>query len=399
MKCKEIQEKEKINLKLQNKKKVQKLKEKGITLIALVVTIIILLILAGVTLNMALSGDGLFSMARKAATDTKKASEEETKILSTYEFEMEKISGNVDENETYGEYAMEKEIKEKYGQEIKIGDQVNYNPKVEEADEEVSNYDGTWKVLGIEDGKILLMSSKKIKSVSLSGPEGYQKVEETLNEICEKYGKGTGAESARCLKVEDINRITGYDPGNAMNEEVYGKGRIDEYGNKIECKLKDGIVTISGSNGESFSKDASEFMKPDGTKLNSDGTDVFEFVSDMYTYFVRSAVPVSSVDAGSYDFSVSDSRWEDLFPKKSIDLWLANRTIGSNGFDVCYGVRLLAKNYGNRMEDYPCVVGRINIFTDKGSDKSDQKGVMCVVKLKDDVRFAGKTDSVWQMEV
>ena len=40
MKVKEIQEKEKINLKLQNKKKVQKLKEKGITLIALVVTII-----------------------------------------------------------------------------------------------------------------------------------------------------------------------------------------------------------------------------------------------------------------------------------------------------------------------------------------------------------------------
>ena len=77
MKVKEIQEKEKINLKLQNKKKVQKLKEKGITLIALVVTIIILLILAGVTLNMALSGDGLFNKAKLSAKKYDEASEEE----------------------------------------------------------------------------------------------------------------------------------------------------------------------------------------------------------------------------------------------------------------------------------------------------------------------------------
>ena len=39
MKCKEIQEQGKVNLQLKNKKK-QNLKEKGITLIALVVTIL-----------------------------------------------------------------------------------------------------------------------------------------------------------------------------------------------------------------------------------------------------------------------------------------------------------------------------------------------------------------------
>ncbi len=81
MKVKKIQEKDKINVQLQNKKKVQKLKEKGITLIALVVTIIILLILAGVTLNMALSGDGLFSRARNAADKYKKAQEDEPILI------------------------------------------------------------------------------------------------------------------------------------------------------------------------------------------------------------------------------------------------------------------------------------------------------------------------------
>ena len=64
--------------------KKRSLQEKGITLIALVVTIIILLILAGVTLNMALSQNGLFSKTKEAADKYKKAQEDE-------ELEIEKI--------------------------------------------------------------------------------------------------------------------------------------------------------------------------------------------------------------------------------------------------------------------------------------------------------------------
>ena len=75
--------------------KKKSLKERGITLIALVVTIIILLILAGVTLNMALSQNGLFSKTQEAADKYKQAQEDE-------EIEVEKI-----------EYAAEgKDIKE-----------------------------------------------------------------------------------------------------------------------------------------------------------------------------------------------------------------------------------------------------------------------------------------------
>ncbi len=88
MKCKEILEKDKINLHLRNKKKVQKLKEKGITLIALVVTIIILLILAGVTLNMAMSGDGLFSKAKLAVNKYDVASEQEVLQQQIIEYQM-----------------------------------------------------------------------------------------------------------------------------------------------------------------------------------------------------------------------------------------------------------------------------------------------------------------------
>ena len=74
---------------LKNKKivKKQELQEKGITLIALVVTIIILLILAGVTLNIALSDNGLFGKAKKAVEKYKIGEIEERLGLAIQEYE------------------------------------------------------------------------------------------------------------------------------------------------------------------------------------------------------------------------------------------------------------------------------------------------------------------------
>ena len=64
--------------KIQGKnKKKRNLKEQGITLIALVVTIILLLILAGVTISQIVGGNGLFQRARQAVEKYKNAAEEE----------------------------------------------------------------------------------------------------------------------------------------------------------------------------------------------------------------------------------------------------------------------------------------------------------------------------------
>ncbi len=45
----------------------------GITLIALIITIIVLLILAGVTLNLTLGDKGIFKMAKSAVQENEKA--------------------------------------------------------------------------------------------------------------------------------------------------------------------------------------------------------------------------------------------------------------------------------------------------------------------------------------
>lgn len=55
--------------------------QKGITLIALVITIIVMLILVAVTIRMAVNG-GLFDYAKKASQETNKAMQDESEIGS-----------------------------------------------------------------------------------------------------------------------------------------------------------------------------------------------------------------------------------------------------------------------------------------------------------------------------
>lgn len=61
---------------------------KGITLIALVITIIVLLILAGITINMISSQDGILNKAVTAKEATEKAKEKENEILEEQKIEM-----------------------------------------------------------------------------------------------------------------------------------------------------------------------------------------------------------------------------------------------------------------------------------------------------------------------
>ena len=71
------------------------IRNKGITLVAMVITIIILLILAGVTLNTILSNNGVLNMAKKATKEYKIASEREYIELNVLSVKLDKYMGNV----------------------------------------------------------------------------------------------------------------------------------------------------------------------------------------------------------------------------------------------------------------------------------------------------------------
>lgn len=68
----------------------------GITLVALVVTIIVLIILAGVSITLVLGNNGIVTRAKLARENTDKAQEIESNILASYEYEMEHIASTRD---------------------------------------------------------------------------------------------------------------------------------------------------------------------------------------------------------------------------------------------------------------------------------------------------------------
>ena len=100
--------------------------QKAITLVALVITIIILLILAGISIS-ALTNTGLFKKAKEAKEKTQNAAIEQNIKLDEYENEMNKYAPKQNENIL--------------AKKVKVGDYVNYIPDV------VSNTDSKYKTL------------------------------------------------------------------------------------------------------------------------------------------------------------------------------------------------------------------------------------------------------------
>ena len=68
-------------------------KNKGITLVALVVTIVVLLILAGISIS-ALTNTGIFQKAKDAKQKSEEATQNEESLLTEYEVEIDKYTSN-----------------------------------------------------------------------------------------------------------------------------------------------------------------------------------------------------------------------------------------------------------------------------------------------------------------
>lgn len=67
--------------------------KKGITLIALVVTIIVLLVLAGVSINMLTGQNGILKKTQEAKDKTAQAEKEEKSMLNDYETQISNYAG------------------------------------------------------------------------------------------------------------------------------------------------------------------------------------------------------------------------------------------------------------------------------------------------------------------
>ena len=92
---------------MSNKKIKAEIREKGITLVALIITIIVLLILAGITINSVVGSKGILTKSKEVTNDYKQAAKNEEEILNTYETEMAEMVKMQENLLKSGEYAKE----------------------------------------------------------------------------------------------------------------------------------------------------------------------------------------------------------------------------------------------------------------------------------------------------
>ena len=138
-----------------------KRKNEGITLVALVITIIVLLILAGVTLSMVVGDNGIITKAKEAKQNMSNATAEEKELLQNMLNEMNEI----EKDNIINKGVTIKELVENGT--IKIGDYVSYIPA------ESDSYIIDGEISGVsqfieESGKTDLNPEQKINRENLN---------------------------------------------------------------------------------------------------------------------------------------------------------------------------------------------------------------------------------------
>ena len=217
-------------------------KEHGITLVALVITIVVLLILAGISIQ-AITQNNLFEQAKKAKNATENSQKEENKTLSEYmgkinEYLPETLSYKVSNGEiaigAYVKYIPDaidvnsKEYKNLLSNLEKYSGSNDKNYNNEEKIKQELNLN--WRVLDVKDGEVRLISEKPTESqMYLKGYNGYNNGVKLLDDICDMLYNNKFTSKVQNLKIEDIQ--------NKMKEQDYTKFKPN-YGKPFSPKNK-----------------------------------------------------------------------------------------------------------------------------------------------------------------
>ena len=338
--------------------------DNGVTLIALVITIAVLLILAGVTIAEVFSDEGLWNKSNEFAESANATIEENSEQVNNMINELDEIMNPWVQNKTVVTKKLKSGTKT-----LNVGDDYAY-------DCGVSGYTGGWKVLGAENGKLLIMSTIDVGTLGLQGisgdgttnyPAGYTNGIAKLNEICAPYGR-----NARSITVEDINRVTGYDPTNQGDGTVYGAGEFEEFGNKVTYTE----TGSSATNGQTYTGTIS-YEHPDGRKLGTDNVTSITVKSTYYSYYPYSLTINSSTTGTCNGIATDTSAYKLLFRNAgnsaNCSYWLASSYVNTSSSHSTFGIQHV---YSDSCVNY------FYLWSSDGNSTSQSLGVRAVVPVE-----------------
>ena len=364
-------------------------KTKGITLIALVVTIVVLLILAGVSINMVLGENGIVTKAKDARDKTEQAKQNDLASMDQFIKDMDDI---LNDNGTPGGDDTPTETKtlvEAFNAgELKIGDYVEYKPTARQTYTSATNENGwadqtytvdtttTWRVLGLSDdgSQVLLTSGSPIKKnmdtsstndwdkdpyLYMKGAYAYVNCEKMLNDICAIYSTDLG--TARSMTIEDINKACGV---KVENNTVY-----------LESDTSKTNIDQAEVLGQTYTYTASDYTPEsyiDGKKNATAGETV---TATGYNYDITSmtGTKIGNTTLGSllFDKTTDDGNYAKAY-------WLASPGVCVDSSYACFGPGFVDDGAGPGD----------NFFGSNGYWNADRNAVRPVVSLKSDVTTA-----------
>ncbi len=350
-------------------------KNEGITLVALVVTIIILLILATISIQ-SLTNTGLFAKAKEARDKTQNAAENQAKTLNEYEGELNKyISGTT-------------EKAKKLADEVKVGDYVKYTPDTlkDEAlatlkanlntfsgnssstvNPAIKRDDLNWRVLDVQNGQVRLISEVPTESkIELKGYNGYNNAVKLIDDACSTlYTNRQLASTVQNLKIEDITKYMKTKP----TEDTTTYSPLNKYYPNILLKEKGQTVNeISGT--ELDLSEQKEFINQT-IKIEANTWALKK------TYWDQS---MNNTD------SFTDSKYYELFINNESNYdayWMLSRCVFANSNYAFFGVRIV--DSGD--------VGASSLYASFGNEVSGVYAFRPVITLNSNVQITSGNGS------
>ncbi len=420
------------------------LKEKGITLVALVVTIIILLILAGVTLSLVLGDGGLIEVAKKSVNTHKESAKNEVDSLKSMADEIDKLMQP--ENKTADRTGLEvgdiikytydsAEDYELEGVKSGAGSYSNENGEYKltsPQDQSVKQYkNAEWKVLSINsDGSVDIVSTsiavegvkamlggagislnnsnEKVATIA-SGPSlsempaglvafggamGYNNGVYYLNDICAKqYGNSKLNVKVRNINKEDIENAMSQEGLDAIKQ--YEEDEKEKYNEKNTYEEESGYTYYPNlyeyENGSGIN---TENVKENGIEQSNDGKGSLSIPltrsegNEGYTKANKLTVKQNAYVLTNVPSTYfKNSKVHDMLFKTNSIFWLASRCSNSNPDDGAYfGLRYVSYSYlycNDLFYSYSYYFDGAFAF------------VCPVVSLGSDVQLTEESDGVW----
>ena len=382
-------------------------KNKGITLIALIITIIILLILVGVSINLAIKGD-LFGSAEKAVNGTNaKVAQEQTRVDELMG-ELERVeSQNAVHNWQYTDSTRAKirctcarckafNDGDSTGRTLSIGQQIGETESKtastsitsaksgDESDQTLTlNAEETkWVVFGYEDkdndglNEVLLLTTEHptTNKIYFKGATAYNNAVEEINRMCkELYGT-----NARGMTIEDVNRALGYTPAGGM---YYLNSKWNTTGN-LTTKLKDlgdmwtAITDYNTNNSSGVFYDPSH---PEG--ISDSGAALGKCPLDGYYYVVDSSIE-STEGVPVVSSTIADNAKAMIFGSEcTYYYWLASRGVIAYSYFAGFGPGGVYDGFADSC-DY--------LFCSDGGASGDDYCLRPLVPLTSEIPVAGQ---------